>query len=305
LNVGLRSGAALLAGLFSLTVLTHLVIRYFRMCRMVAGLNRSRQELLDRVNQAEQANARKSAFLAHMSHELRTPLNGILGMTYLALETQLTEEQRDYLSTVQGLSTSLLKIVNDILDLCKIEAGKMSLDPVAFELRKELANVVKALSYAAREKGLTLTLDVAEYIPDCLVGDSLRLNQVLLNVLSNAVKFTAQGEVNLSVSARPSTDAHCALLFSVTDTGIGIPAGALRKIFDPFTQADNSTARNYGGSGLGLTICSRLVPMLGGEIRIESEPDAGTKVFFTAVFNLSRPLALPALERDYAQPQCV
>jgi signal transduction histidine kinase len=251
------------------------------MRRVVPNLNRSCQELLDRVNQAEQANHHKSAFLAHVSHEFRTPLNGILGMTYLALETQVTEEQRGYLSTVQGLSTSLLKIVNDILDLCKIEAGKVSLDPVAFDLRKELVNVVKTLSYAAREKGLSLTLNVAEHIPDRLMGDSLRLNQVLLNVLSNAVKFTAQGEVNLSVSARPSTDARCALLFSVADTGVGIPAEALRKIFDPFTQADNSTTRNYGGSGLGLTICSKLVPMLGGEIRIESEPDAGTKVFFT------------------------
>jgi signal transduction histidine kinase len=273
--------------------------------RMVIDLNHSRQELLVLVDEAEQANKMKSTFLANMSHELRTPLNGILGMTYLALETQVTEEQHDYLSTVQGLGASLLKIINDILDLCKIEAGKMSLDPVAFELRKELGNVVKSLSYAAREKGLNLTLDVAERIPDGLVGDSLRLNQILLNVMSNAVKFTSQGEVSLSVSARPATDGRCTLLFTVADTGIGIPAEALKKIFDPFTQADNSTTRNYGGTGLGLTICSKLVRMLGGEIWIESEPKAGTKVFFTAVFDFSQPPALPAPAHGYAQPQCV
>jgi signal transduction histidine kinase len=273
--------------------------------RMVIDLNHSRQELFFLVDEAEQANKMKNTFLANMSHELRTPLNGILGMTYLALETQVTEEQHDYLSTVQGLGASLLKIINDILDLCKIEAGKMSLDPVAFELRKELGNVVKSLSYAAREKGLNLTLDVAERIPDGLVGDSLRLNQILLNVMSNAVKFTSQGEVSLSVSARPATDGRCTLLFTVADTGIGIPAEALKKIFDPFTQADNSTTRNYGGTGLGLTICSKLVRMLGGEIWIESEPKAGTKVFFTAVFDFSQPPALPAPAHGYAQPQCV
>jgi len=256
--------------------------------RMMIDLQHSRQELVVLVKEAEQANNMKSTFLANLSHELRTPLNGILGMTYLALETPLTEEQRDYISTVQGLGGSLLKIINDILDLCKIEAGKMSLDPVAFELRKELGNVVKSLSYAAREKGLHLTLDVAERIPDGLVGDSLRLNQILSNVVSNAVKFTAQGEVNLSVGAQPSTDGRCTLLFTVTDTGIGIPAEALRKIFEPFTQADNSTTRNYGGTGLGLTICSKLVRMLGGEIWIESELNAGTKVFFTAAFDFSQ-----------------
>jgi len=254
---------------------------------MVIDLSRSRQELLSRVNKAEQANNRKSAFLANVSHELRTPLNGILGMTYLTLETPVTEEQRDYLSTVQGLGSSLLTIINDILDLCKIEAGKMSLDPVPFELRKELRNVVKSLSYTAREKGLNLTLDVAERIPDGLLGDSLRLNQILWNVVSNAVKFTAGGEVNVSVSPRPSADGRCRLLFRVTDNGIGIPAEALQKIFEPFTQADNSTTRNYGGTGLGLTICSKLVRMLGGDIWIESAPNAGTKVFFTALFDFS------------------
>jgi signal transduction histidine kinase len=273
--------------------------------RMVIDLNHSRQELFFLVDEAEEANHRKSAFLANVSHELRTPLNGILGMTYLALETQVTEEQRDYLSTVQSMGVSLLKIINDILDLCKIEAGKMSLDPVAFELRKELGNVFKSLSYAAREKGLKLTLDVPERIPDGLIGDSLRLNQILLNVMSNAVKFTAQGEVHLSVAERPSAGDGCTLLFAVADTGIGIPAEALRKIFDPFTQADNSTTRNYGGTGLGLTICSKLVRMLGGEIWIESEPNAGTKVFFTASFDFPPPPSLPLPAPHHAQPQCV
>ena len=265
---------------------------------------REHRRLLRRLSQAEEESRQKSAFVANVNHELRTPLNGILGMMHLALETELTEKQRDYLQTAQGLSSSLLKIINDTLDLCKIEAGKMTLDPVLFEPRVELGGVVRALFFAAREKGLNLRLDIAGDVPCSLIGDSLRLNQVLLNVVSNAVKFTERGDVHLSVAVRPPAHSgRCELLFVVTDTGIGMPAATLQKIFEPFTQADRSTTRNYGGTGLGLTICSKFVRMLGGKIWIESQPKVGTKVSFTAVFDL--PPCEPALQIEQNFAQCV
>ncbi|MEP7120531.1 MAG: response regulator [Byssovorax sp.] len=257
----------------------------------LARLLEQRQEAeveLQRAKEAAEAASRaKSDFLANVSHEVRTPMNGIIGMTSLALGTELSREQRDYMELVKSSADSLLLVINDILDFSKIEANKLELERVPFSLDDTLGETVRMLAYAAHQKGLEIAYDVDAGVPETLIGDTVRLRQIVVNLVGNAVKFTSSGEIIVRVRVDEVTGSSADLHFSVRDTGIGIPESKKRLIFEPFSQADGSTTRKFGGTGLGLSICARIVEMMGGKIWIESEQGRGSTFHFTGRFGVS------------------
>jgi signal transduction histidine kinase/ActR/RegA family two-component response regulator len=261
-----------------------------------AIVQRQNREIEELLKESRQTNRLKSEFLANMSHEIRTPMNGVIGMTDLALSTELTPEQREYLDMARLSAHSLLELLNDILDFSKLEAGRFDLNPIEFSLRQCTNDTGKMVRLAIEKRGIGFQVRIDDAIPDRLIGDPHRLRQVLMNLLGNAIKFTAAGEIELTVTTASVDASDLMLEFAVRDTGIGIPASKQQIVFEAFRQADGSTTRKYGGTGLGLAICSRLVEMMGGRIWVNSAEDQGSTFHFTAKFIRSSAAAIGEIQ---------
>jgi signal transduction histidine kinase/AmiR/NasT family two-component response regulator len=281
-----------------------IVVGYTRDIRgqkaMLAEIKETEDELRAARDLAEENARAKSEFLANMSHEIRTPMNAILGMTYILADTAMTEKQREYVEKASHSARLLLRIINDILDFSKIDAGQMTVECIGFSLRNLIKHVRDMVIQQIEMKSLSLGIDVADDVPDSLMGDQLRMEQVLLNVISNAVKFTDSGGIDIRVSLKSSDGETAHVIFEVSDTGIGMNGDQIAKLFSPFTQADASTTRKFGGTGLGLAISKNLLKLMGGDIRCDSSPGLGSKFTFTAAFKLPEEAVLSGSERSFA-----
>lgn len=267
---------------------------WLSIARDISDRKRAEAEIARARDDALAASKHKSDFLAAMSHELRTPMNGVLGMATLLLETHLTEEQREYGETIRGAGEVMLELLNELLDLSKIEAGRLEIEPHPFDLRQSVESVCKLLSPRVREAGIDLILDFAREVPSAVVGDEGRIRQILTNLTGNAIKFTREGHVALRVSCLEMDPVYCILEIAVEDTGIGIPEEKLESIFEEFSQADQTIFRRYGGTGLGLAISRRMVELMGGRLQVESTPGEGS--IFRVTLPLPRAASVPPVD---------
>jgi len=247
-------------------------------------LEQKNEELILEKNRAEEATRSKSLFLANMSHEIRSPMNGIMGLSRLLLNSDLKEDQKELLKVMNTSGENLIQIINDILDYSKIEAGQIEIENIDFDIRELTDTIFHLLNFKAKEKGVEFRVDVDDEIPKIINGDSFRLNQILMNLANNAVKFTNTGYIQLNIKCLEKTKKHISLFFTVKDTGIGISLEAQKKLFKEFTQSDSSITRQYGGTGLGLAISKNLTNLMGGKINLESEPDKGSEFMFELKF---------------------